>query len=97
MSEAIAVLPYVLFDRSVQGREQTVTVRRHELRLFETKITFVDGEFPIRHVNDMSSRVISGEERFLYLHTHRGVFSFIVREDPAPFVRAYKDLKRRGK
>lgn len=34
---------------------------------------------------------------FLYLHTHRGVETYFVRDNPASFINAYKKLKRESR
>ena len=93
MMEAIAVQPYVIIERVVENQEQITKFHDHELCLFETKITSPHREFPIHQVYDMSFRIIGGEERFLYFHTHQGVQTFVVRTDPSPFIQAYRDLK----
>lgn len=93
MTQAIAVQPYVIIERVMANQAQTIIVNEYELRLFETKITSFHREFLIHDVYDMSFRIVSGEEGYLYFHTNQGVYSFIVRTNPSSFIKMYKDLK----
>ena len=95
MSGTIAVLPYFIFERVVQNQQQATIVHQLELRLYAAKITSRDREFPIDRVHDMTFRQVSGEDGMLYLHTDKGVYSFIVRTDPRRFMEAYRELKFR--
>jgi len=93
MAQAIAVQPYVMVERAVKHQAQTTTVKNYELHLFETKITSFQREFSIRHVYDMSFKIISGQEGFLYLHTNEGVYSYRVMDNPEKFITAYRNLR----
>ena len=93
MTQAIAVQPYVIIERNITNQRQTCTALRHELILFETKITSHQREYSLQNVYDLSYKIISGEEGFLYLHTNQGVFSYIVRTDPSMFIKEFKYLR----
>jgi hypothetical protein len=96
MTKAVAIQSYVIIERIVENQAQTTKVHEHELQLFETKITSFHREFLIRSVYDMSFRIISGDEGFLYFHTDEGVYSFMVRNNPKSFIMLYKNLKQLG-
>jgi hypothetical protein len=93
MTKAVAIQSYVIIERMVANQAQTTKVYEHELHLFETTITSFHREFLVCNVYDMSFRMISGEEGFLYFHTNEGVFSFIVRDHPKSFITSYKNLR----
>ncbi|MFC6334412.1 hypothetical protein ACFP56_17425 [Paenibacillus septentrionalis] len=92
MTIAIAVQPYIMIERVVANLTQKTTIVQHELSLFETKITSSQHEFLLQNVYDMSYKIISGEEGFLYVHTNQGVYAFHVRTDPSTFILAYRSL-----
>jgi len=93
MTQAIAVQPYVIIERAIANQEQMITVHAHELHLFKTKIVSHLREYTLHNVYDLSYKIISGKEGFLYLHTNQGVYSYIVRTDPSAFIREFNDLR----
>lgn len=93
MTQAIAVQSYVIIERNITNQRQMSTVHRHELYLFKTKIVSHQLEYSLQNVYDLSYKIISGEEGFLYLHTNQGVFSYIVRTDTSMFIKEFKFLQ----
>lgn len=93
MNQAIAVQPYVIIERDITNQKQLISVHKHELYLFTTKIISHQLEHSLQNVYDLSYKIISGEEGFLYLHTNQGVFSYLVRTDPSIFIKEFKNLR----
>ncbi|OPA78312.1 hypothetical protein BVG16_10495 [Paenibacillus selenitireducens] len=88
----IAVQSYYKVERNVTGLEQTIMKQERWIYLYQEKIVTKYREFPIQEVFDMSYRSMGGNGGILYLHTRQGVFSYMVSEDPRPFMEAYKLL-----
>lgn len=93
MTKAIAVQPYVIIERTIANQAQISTAQRFELYLFNTKIVSSHREYPLHNVFDLSYKIISGEEGFLYLHTNQGVYAYIVQTDPSMFIKEFKYLR----
>lgn len=60
--------------------------------LYGDKIVTRYREFPIQEVFDMSYRKLGGEGGILYLHTKQGVYSYMVKAEPADFIEAFKNV-----
>lgn len=45
----------------------------------------------------MSYRTFSDGEGFFYLHTRKGVFSYMIRDDPSLFIQAFKESSTSSK
>ena len=88
----ITTQTYVKVDRFVNSILQEDVESEKTMELYEDKIVTALDEFPLNIVVDISYRIIRGEEKLLYLHTTRGVFPYMVRTNPEPFIQAYKDL-----
>ncbi|WP_421384954.1 hypothetical protein ACOJQI_09340 [Bacillus salacetis] len=85
--------PYYIVTRKIEHNVQSADETEHELQLFEESITCSTKSFLMENVFDVSYKPLNQEKGFLYLHTHQGVFSFYVKEDPGLFIQAYKGLK----
>lgn len=93
MTRAIAVQPYIIIERAITNQRQQITVHQHELYLFESKIVSRHREYSLYNVYDLSYKIISGDEGFLYLHTNQGVYSYMVKTDPSMFIEEFKLLR----
>lgn len=81
---------YYKVQRQATGIEQITEIQDRWMYLYEDKIVTHYREFPILEVFDLSYRKLGGEGGLLYLHTCRGVFSYMVKADPAEFIEAFK-------
>jgi hypothetical protein len=89
----IASHPYYVVTRKIEHNIQSADETEHELQLFEESIDCSSKTFMMRDVFDVSYKSLNQAKGFLYLHTHQGVFSFYVKQDPEQFIQAYKKLK----
>lgn len=90
----IARQPYYKVEREVDSLQQRNVVSDRFMDLYPDKIVTKHREFPIDHVLDMSYRPMGSTRGILYLHTNKGVYSYMVKEDPAPFIKIFKQNKR---
>lgn len=90
--ERLAGHPYYKVQREVRKLEQENVEYKREIILYEDKVETKYRTFPIETVLDMSYREMPDGEGLLYLHTTRGVFSYMVKDEPAAFLSAYKAL-----
>ncbi|WP_078594838.1 hypothetical protein [Evansella clarkii] len=85
---------YVKVERFVNSIEQTNVEKEKTMELYEDKIVTALDEFKLKTVFDISYRTIKGEEGWLYLHTTKGVFPYIVKTDPYPFIEAFREVQK---
>ncbi|WP_203362656.1 hypothetical protein [Bacillus sp. REN10] len=88
-----ATQPYIITSRQIEWGQQKVSQREEHLHLYQDKVICASHEFTITEVHDMSYRLLSANYGFFYLHTIRGVFSYIVTTSPHQFIDAYKQIK----
>ncbi|WP_280768719.1 hypothetical protein [Salipaludibacillus daqingensis] len=94
--KALATHPYYKVRREINSIEQKNVEYERTLYLYEDKLITQHREFPADKVFDMSYRELkSGEEGTLFIHTSQGVFTYIVKEDPAEFIEAFKELEKK--
>lgn len=63
------------------------------IHLYEDQLVSTHTTFKLENVWDVSYKSFSGSDCLLYLHTHRGVLTYRVEEDPYKFVKTFKKLK----
>lgn len=90
--EWLAVQPYYKIRREVRSTEQKMIEEKRTLYLYPDKIVTQYREFPIGDVFDLSFRLMGENGGFLYLHTKLGVYSYMVKDNPERFIKAFKDL-----
>lgn len=88
----LASHPYFKVQREVRKLEQENVEYKREIILHDDKVETKYRAFPIETVMDMSYREMPDGEGLLYLHTTRGVYSYMVKEEPAAFLAAYRAL-----
>lgn len=93
----IASHPYIKVVREVTSLEQKDTEEERRMYLYDEKIVTKHREFPIDDVLDMSYRFVGTESGMLYLHTLKGVYSYIVKSSPQEFVEIFKDFRNEYK
>lgn len=93
MVRLLAEQPYVKVVRAVDWNSQKQTEEARMLYLYEDRLLTKHREFPIDSIYDISYRRIGKEGGLLYIHTDRGVYSYIVKSSPEKFIRIFNDLK----
>ncbi|MBO2944291.1 hypothetical protein JJQ72_09960 [Paenibacillus sp. F411] len=88
----LAVQPYYKVVRRVEATEQIVQEEDRELLMSPQCIESQNRTFNMKDVFDISYRNLGASGGMLYLHTRFGVYSYLVREDPSPFIKEFKEL-----
>lgn len=83
---------YVIVNRTVKNNSQYSLETEEVIFLFEDKIITASDHFHINEVLDISFKLLSGTVGFLYLHTIKGLYSYVVKSEPHQFIDAYKQL-----
>ncbi|HLQ70324.1 MAG TPA: hypothetical protein VK142_00840 [Bacillota bacterium] len=87
----LAEQPYIKVQRQVDGLIQKNVEMKRTLYLYDEKVVSKHREFPIQDVTDVSYRNLGTEGGMLYVHTNKGVYSYIVKSSPKNFVDTFKD------
>jgi len=87
----LAEQPYVKIQRQVDGLVQRNVEMKRTLCLYDEKVTSKHREFPIEDVTDLSYRTLGADGGMLYLHTNKGVYSYIVKSSPMDFINTFRD------
>ncbi|RJG22796.1 hypothetical protein [Paenibacillus thiaminolyticus] len=96
----LAVQTCVEITRTIDCNEARITETSFHIELHAHEVRIRDKRISMSHIYDMSCHRKHGESDeigFLYLHTHRGVETYFVRDNPASFINAYKKLKRESR
>lgn len=88
----IAVLPYYKIQRELTGLAQEIVSSDRSMILYTDKIVTQYREFRITEVFDMSFRRMGNEGGFFYLHTSTGVYPYMVKIDPKPFIQKFRTI-----
>ncbi|MEY8745326.1 hypothetical protein AB9M62_39350 [Bacillales bacterium AN1005] len=88
----IAVLPYYKIQRELTGLAQEIVSSDRSMILYADKIVTQYREFKITEVFDMSFRRMGNEGGFFYLHTSTGVYPYMVKIDPKPFIQKFRTI-----
>ncbi|MFS0673418.1 hypothetical protein [Ornithinibacillus sp. 179-J 7C1 HS] len=89
--ELLAKQEYFKVERKVDRITQVDVEHKRYLELYPDKIKSKHREFPIEEILDISYREIGGEGAgLLYLHTTRGVFSYMLKSSPTHFIEIFK-------
>ena len=92
----ISIIPYTYVERKIK-RTQKVTIQHSkDMCLYADSIETQNDCFHIDDVFDISYKCVSKDSGFLYLHTNQGMFAYTIQTDPAAFITAYKDIKKKG-
>src|SRR5690625_225569 len=87
----LAEQPYIKIERQVDSLQQKDIESNRILYLYDEKIVSKHREFPIHDVTDISYRSVDSDGGMLYVHTNKGVYSYIVKSSPMDFVKTFKD------
>lgn len=89
----LSSITYTSTERLIEAGEMKIIHHERRLQLFEHGVATPESAFPLAAVWDVSYKSLSTDANMLYLHTHRGVITYQVYEDPEQFVKAFKKLK----
>lgn len=92
-SGLLSRITYTNTERFIEAGEMKIIQNEYSLQLFDDGVATPESAFPLSAVWDVSYKSLSTDANLLYLHTHRGVITYQVYEDPADFVKAFKKLK----
>lgn len=92
-SELLSSLIYTDTERFIEAGEMKIIQNECHLQLFKDAVVASESAFHLSNVWDISYKSFSSEFNLVYLHTHRGIVTYQVYEDPASFVKAFKKLK----
>lgn len=87
----LATQPYIKVERQMNKLEQKNVEHERTLYLYDEKVVSAYREFHIQDVTDLSYRTIGDEGGMLYMHTTKGVYSYIVRSSPMDFVNTFRE------
>ncbi|MFD1737633.1 hypothetical protein ACFSCX_13885 [Bacillus salitolerans] len=92
----ILTQPYIKTTRSIQLNKQVIKREEMVLELYRDKIKTNIEEFALQDVHDISFRSFTHNLGLLYLHTHRGVYSFEVEQNPSLFINTFREIVKRS-
>lgn len=82
---------YIKIERHVNGLEQKSIESSRILYLYDEKVVSKHREFPIQDVSDVTYRKVGPDGGMLYVHTMKGLYSYIVKSSPMDFVNTFND------
>ncbi|WP_423406814.1 hypothetical protein AABM38_13005 [Heyndrickxia sp. MSNUG] len=87
---------YLTVHRKIEGNEQKYEENKEVIRIYDDRITTASEHFQLRDILDISFRNISDAKGFLYLHTTRGLYSYVTDNEPQQLMRIFKELKKQN-
>lgn len=84
--------PIIQRKRIIQNNQQHYLEEHLSLELYENQVRTPNENIPIEHLHDVSHRILSESEGFLYLHTNSGVRTFLVNQSPEEWIVEVKKL-----
>lgn len=92
-ANSLSSITYINTERSIEAGEMKLIHLEHHLHLYEDTLVASTTKYSLENIWDISYKSFSEEANLLYLHTHRGVVTYKVYEDPGQFVATFKKLK----
>lgn len=89
----IQTLTYTTVEKFIDWHEQKHRTTHHHIHLYSTSISTANRTFKLEHIHDVSYKPFSGNTGLFYLHSHEGVFTYEVEDNPEHFISAYKRLR----
>lgn len=89
----LAKQPYIKVVREVTSLKQKKMEQERTLYLYEDKVVTAYREFAMKDVLDMSSRRIGSKGGLLFIHTTKGLFTYIVKTETTDFINAFQSYK----
>ncbi|ANU26651.1 hypothetical protein [Planococcus versutus] len=91
--DLLSSITYIDTERSIEAGEMKIVETECNIQLYKDTIVTPGTQFHVTNVWDISYKSFSSEARLLYLHTHRGVLTYMIYTDPDKFVETFKKLK----
>ncbi|WP_449598294.1 hypothetical protein [Niallia sp. Marseille-Q9988] len=82
-------LSYFVITRKIDLHIQ-IEEEEKTLILWSDRVTSEEQTFPLNAIHDISFKPSPNCYKILYLHTNRGVFSFVVKDNPEEMIRQIK-------
>lgn len=82
-------LSYFVITRKIDLNMQIIEEEKN-LILWSDKVTSEEQTFLLKAIHDISFKPSRNQYKILYLHTNRGVFSFVVKDNPEEMIRLIK-------
>ncbi|MCF3943581.1 hypothetical protein [Oceanobacillus alkalisoli] len=95
MTQLLAEQSYVKVVRTVDSISQTNTEEQRMMYLYEDRLVTRHREFLIDTIHDLSYRMLGTQGGLLYVHTNKGVFSYMIKSSPEQFIEVFKTYKKR--
>ncbi|BAB04973.1 hypothetical protein P4637_14530 [Halalkalibacterium halodurans] len=92
--DCLASQRYVLIRQEIGWIEKRTIEETFEMHLFPDQLVTSSETFPLKQILDISYRKSEEDMGYLYLHTTSGVRTFIIKDDPKPFVQAFHRLTK---
>lgn len=86
----VAQLPYYKVHREIKDGEQRSVASNRLMYLYKDRVVTCHREFPLQDIFDMSYRTMGDAGGLFYLHTSKGVYSYLIECDPQAFIDAFK-------
>ncbi|ELK47613.1 hypothetical protein QRD89_05155 [Halobacillus sp. ACCC02827] len=80
-------------ERKIENNRQVYIEHEAVLELFEDRVQAPDEQFTMDQIHDVSYRGLSETYGFFYLHTIKGVRTFIVKETPLHWIEAFRTCR----
>ncbi|MGP4061905.1 hypothetical protein [Halobacillus litoralis] len=78
--------------RVIENNQQHYIEHQETLDLYEDEIVTPTEKFVLKDVHDVSYKGLTGTYGFLYLHTIKGVRTYMVKEHPAEWMESFRAL-----
>ena len=82
-------LSYFVIKRKIDLNMQIIEEEK-SLVLWNDRVTSEEQTFYLNIIHDISFKPSSNQYKILYLHTNRGVYSFVVKENPQEMIHLIK-------
>lgn len=89
----LSSITYIDTERSIEAGELKIVETQRNIHLYRDTLVTSATQFHVANVWDISYKSFSSEARLLYLHTHRGVLTYMIYTNPDKFVETFKKLK----
>ncbi|MYL18332.1 hypothetical protein GLW04_00430 [Halobacillus litoralis] len=86
----ICAHPIIVKTRTIRNNQQVYEEREERLELYEDSVVCPDEILERKDVHDVSYKAFSQGSGFLYLHTIKGVRTFLVKEHPGAWMDAFR-------
>jgi hypothetical protein len=87
---------YLTVHRKIEDNEQKYEENKELIKIYEDRLTTASEHFHLKDILDISFRNFSDAKGFLYLHTTRGLYSYVTDNEPKQLIGIFKELKRQN-